>query len=130
MQSRNYTLFIIKRKENKMYNKLLLITPLGMNKHLNEVLTTIHRWGEIGNTIREKRVIVNEELAEKHFNYLPKDALIKVVNEWSGSKIIACIIASCPEDAQQELMYKVYISPDEKRAERDLKLWFPEYFIE
>ena len=68
-----------------MYKRLLLITPYGMAEHLNEVMTTIHRWGEIGNTIREKRVIVNEELAEKHFNYLPQDALAKVVNEWSGS---------------------------------------------
>lgn len=113
-----------------MFKKLLLITPYGMNKHLNEVLNTTHRWGEVGNTIREKQVIVCEELAEKHFNYLPKDSLAKVVGEWSGSKIVACMILDCPENAQQELMHKVYISPDEKRAERDLKLWFPEYYIE
>lgn len=109
-----------------MYKKLLLITPYGMSD-LNEVLNKIHHWGEIGNTIREKRVIVNEELAEKHFKYLPNDALARVVGEWSGARIIACIIMTCPENAQQELLHKVYISPDEKRAERDLKLWFPEY---
>lgn len=113
-----------------MYPKLLLITPYAMAQHLNKVLMIVHRWGETGNSIRKKRVLACGEVIEKHFNYLPKDDLERLVNEWDGQEIYAYVIATCPENAQEELMHLIYISPDEKKAERDLLLWFPELFIE
>lgn len=116
--------------EQKMYPRLLLVTPYAMAEHLNDVLAKIHRWGEAGNSIRKKRVLVVGEVVKRHFDYLPKDDLTKVVNEWDGQEIFAYVIATCPDNAQEELMQMVYISPDEKRAERDLRLWFPELFIE
>ena len=45
------------------------------------------------------------------------------------TQTFASTSTACPDNAQEILNNLAYISPDEERAERELKLWFPEFFL-
>lgn len=111
------------------YDRLVLITPFAMTSKLDEVLTKIHTFSKVGNTLRKKMVLVNSELIKKHFDYLLAGDLQKIVDEWSGSQIWAFIVTEVPTNAQDELMHLAYISSNKERAIRDMKLWFPELYV-
>ena len=108
--------------------RLLIFSPLGMTK-LAELIQVMNSWGDKDNVVRSKRVIVNRELAQKLFEYLPQEQTDAVVIEWVGSIVHTALIKVVGPEAS-ELMDKmlIYISPED-RSEREMRLLFPEYFI-
>ena len=111
--------------DNKM---LLLISPYGMTR-LEELWTFCVKELDI---VQSKNVIISAMLIRKHFDYLPKEQLNRVVSEWVGSQIDAFIINTPSNENIKKLReYEkealVYLSST--RAERDLNLWFQEYLI-
>lgn len=107
--------------------KLLIISPLGMTK-FNEVSDLVS-WGPKDNFVRSKKVIINRELAEKLFDYLPQKQAAEVVEEWTGVTVLASLVKE-DDPSSKDLMEKmlIYIS-SEDRAERETRLFFPEYFV-
>lgn len=107
--------------------KLVIVSPFGMTQ-FDRTLKAIAAWGGPENVIRSKRMIVNEELARKHFQFFDETAMAKAVEEWTGTTVHAAIVNSVGDDAiglaRESLLY---FSPEE-RSEQEARLWFPEYF--
>jgi hypothetical protein len=108
--------------------KLIVVSPFGMTK-FHEALNSISSWGESGNLVRSKNIIVNEELAQKLFSFLSSERAELVVEEWTGAMVFVALVKEVGADAE-ELMAKsiIYVSPEE-RADRETHLFFPEYFL-
>lgn len=108
--------------------KIILISPFAMAEKKAEVMNEIFSQEKI-HVIRSKQVLVNKELAEKHFQYLPKEKQMAIVNEWSGAMIEAMIIEGEGEEIKikPEIEKVLYISESHEKGVEDIKLWFPEF---
>ena len=109
--------------------KIVVTTPIGA-KNLAEIVNVLY--GGRGEAITKKQVIVCAVFADKHFDFLPDEQRKKVVAEWSGTTVTAFLVEDIAPESRKKLREIAYLTPegDEKRAERDVLLWFPEHVIE
>lgn len=107
--------------------RLIIVSPFGMTQ-FDRTLKAIIAWGGPENVVRSKRVIVNEELARKHFQFFDDVVSKKAVEEWTGTTVHAALVNSVGEDAISLAKESLLYASPEARSEQESRLWFPEYF--
>ena len=107
--------------------KIVVTTPLGATKRA-EFVNFLNAAQEI---ITSKPVIIDPVFIDKHFDFLPAEQREKVISEWSGTTVTAFLVRNISPETRKILGEIAYITPEgnEKRAERDVLLWFPEHVL-
>jgi hypothetical protein len=77
--------------------------------------------------IHEKKVLHSAGHLQKHFESLPLQQRIAVVNEWAGTTTFVVAVENVDPRIREEQRQFLYVSQDDEAGERDFRLWFPEF---